>query len=80
MTRNCCYCRFFSKEIRQDGVDIGGKMIGDCRRYPPNNTAKPWPLVRDLDWCGEWRDGKENHPPPSEDLRAYVPKVMDVIS
>jgi len=63
MTRNCCYCRYFSETIREDGRDVEQKGIGDCRRHPPNNTNKPWPLVGDLDWCGEWRDGKENHPP-----------------
>ena len=63
MTRNCCYCRFYSEEIIEGAIRHKSRHVGDCRRHAPNGTIKPFPLVGDLDWCGEWAPGKENHPP-----------------
>ena len=59
----CISCQFYD---RRNGRSTEGKTImwGQCRRHSPHLnpvTAKAhviegvWPLVRDDDWCGEWK-------------------------
>ena len=59
----CVNCQYYD---RRHGRPTDGKapMWGQCRRHSPHLnpvTAKAyvvegvWPLVRDDDWCGEWR-------------------------
>jgi len=30
------------------------RTYGECRRFPPNGSV--WPMVRTLDWCGEFSE------------------------
>jgi hypothetical protein len=59
----CLNCQFYD---RKNGKPTDGTapLWGQCRRNAPHlnpMTAKPyviegiWPLVRDDDWCGEWK-------------------------
>src|SRR2546421_1854869 len=59
----CLNCQFYD---RRNGRPIDGRaaMWGQCRRHSPHLnplSAKSylvegvWPLIRDDDWCGEWR-------------------------
>ena len=59
----CVNCQYYD---RRNGKPTDGKapLWGQCRRHAPHLnpvTAKAyvvegvWPLVRDDDWCGEWR-------------------------
>ncbi len=54
---NCFYCIERTKDKYKDYID------GICRRYPPQMTYEPqayprssWPVVRGIDWCGEWKE------------------------
>ena len=59
----CVNCEFYD---RRNAKPTDGKapLWGQCRRHAPHLnpvTAKAyvvegvWPLVRDDDWCGEWK-------------------------
>jgi len=59
----CINCQFYD---RRNAKPLDGKapLWGQCRRHSPRLnpiTAKTyvvegvWPLVRDDDWCGEWK-------------------------
>jgi hypothetical protein len=59
----CVNCQFYD---RRSGGPTDGRaaMWGQCRRHSPHLnplSAKSylvegvWPLIRDDDWCGEWR-------------------------
>jgi hypothetical protein len=59
----CINCQFYD---RRHAKPLDGKapLWGQCRRHAPHLnplTAKAyviegvWPLVRDDDWCGEWK-------------------------
>jgi hypothetical protein len=59
----CVNCQFYD---RRHAKPLDGKapLWGQCRRHSPRlNTATAktyvvegvWPLVRDDDWCGEWK-------------------------
>ena len=59
----CVNCQFYDRR-RARPTDGKAPMWGQCRRHSPHLnpvTAKSyvvegvWPLVRDDDWCGEWR-------------------------
>jgi hypothetical protein len=59
----CVNCQFYDRR-RARPTDGKVPMWGQCRRHSPHLnpvTAKSyvvegvWPLVRDDDWCGEWR-------------------------
>jgi hypothetical protein len=59
----CVNCQYYDRK-RAGPVDGKAPMWGQCRRHSPHLnpvTAKAyvvegvWPLVRDDDWCGEWR-------------------------
>jgi hypothetical protein len=59
----CVNCQFYDR--RNAGPSDGrAAMWGQCRRHSPHLnplSAKSylvegvWPLIRDDDWCGEWR-------------------------
>jgi hypothetical protein len=61
----CINCRFYD---RRHAKPLDGKapLWGQCRRHGPQLNPNPinaktyivegvWPLVRDDDWCGEWK-------------------------
>ena len=59
----CLNCEFYDRRNARP-TDGRGAMRGQCRRHSPHLnplSAKRylvegvWPLVRDDDWCGEWR-------------------------
>jgi hypothetical protein len=59
----CVNCQYYDRR-RARPTDGKAPMWGQCRRHSPQLnqvTAKAyvvegvWPLVRDDDWCGEWR-------------------------
>lgn len=59
----CVNCQFYDRR-RARPTDGKAPMWGQCRKHSPQLnpvTAKAyvvegvWPLVRDDDWCGEWR-------------------------
>jgi hypothetical protein len=59
----CINCRFYDRRHARP-LDGKAPLWGQCRRHAPHLnpvTAKAyvvegiWPLVRDDDWCGEWK-------------------------
>ena len=59
----CVDCQYYDRRNAKPN-DGRATMWGQCRRHSPHLnpvTAKAyvvegvWPLVRDDDWCGEWR-------------------------
>ena len=59
----CVNCEYYDRR-RARPTDGKAPMWGQCRRHSPHlnpATAKAyvvkgvWPLVRDDDWCGEWK-------------------------
>ena len=59
----CVNCQFYDRRHARP-ADGKAPMWGQCRRHSPRLnpvTAKTyvvegvWPLVRDDDWCGEWK-------------------------
>jgi hypothetical protein len=85
----CVNCQYYDRR-RARPTDGKAPMWGQCRRHSPQLnpiTAKAyvvegvWPLVRDDDWCGEWRVltriAEEPLPEtvalPTEDAPAAVP-------
>jgi hypothetical protein len=59
----CLNCQFYDRRNARP-TDGRAAMWGQCRRHSPHLNplnAKSylvegvWPLVRDDDWCGEWR-------------------------
>ena len=59
----CVDCQYYDRRNAKPN-DGKATMWGQCRRHSPHLnpvTAKAyvvegvWPLVRDDDWCGEWR-------------------------
>lgn len=85
MTVHCADCLHHSAIIVEGGAENRCKGLGDCRRNAPRGgDFKPWPLTRDNWWCGEGEpytlaDGERVRRPPPNDLKDYVPIVMDVI-
>jgi hypothetical protein len=62
-TEKCVNCQFYDRRNARP-TDGRAAMWGQCRRHSPHlnpATAKSyfvegvWPLIRDDDWCGEWR-------------------------
>jgi len=51
----CGVCRFYLHNKDSNPKD----PTGLCRRFPPTVTSGSedyvWPLISDLDWCGEFR-------------------------
>jgi hypothetical protein len=59
----CATCRFFDPVKALAGST---PTNGLCRVSAPTvNASKPWPVVRQTDWCGE-------HPTFSSDAKAPV--------
>ena len=59
----CVNCQFYDRKNAKVS-DGKAALWGQCRRHAPHlnpETAKAyvvegvWPLVRDDDWCGEWK-------------------------
>lgn len=59
----CVNCQFYDRRNARP-ADGRATMWGQCRRDAPHlnpTTAKSylvegvWPMVRDDDWCGEWK-------------------------
>jgi hypothetical protein len=59
----CINCQFYDRKHAKP-LDGKAPLWGQCRRHSPRLnpiTAKTyvvegvWPLVRDDDWCGEWK-------------------------
>jgi hypothetical protein len=59
----CLNCQFYDRRNARP-TDGQTAMWGHCRRHSPHLnplSAKSylvegvWPLIRDDDWCGEWR-------------------------
>jgi hypothetical protein len=59
----CVTCQFYDRRSSRPS-DGRTTMWGQCRRHSPHlnpTTAKSylvegvWPLIRDDDWCGEWK-------------------------
>jgi hypothetical protein len=87
----CINCRFYD---RRHAKPLDGKapLWGQCRRHAPQLNPNPinakayvvegiWPLVRDDDWCGEWKIilraeewVPENAPASGEDLPPIAPR------
>ena len=63
----CLNCQFYDRRNARPNDGRTPMMWGQCRRHSPHlnplgSTSKKahivegvWPLVRDDDWCGEWR-------------------------
>jgi hypothetical protein len=89
----CINCRFYD---RRHAKPLDGKapLWGQCRRHAPRLNPNPinakayfvegiWPLVRDDDWCGEWKvilcaeeclPEDAQAPAPTDDLPPLVPR------
>ena len=61
----CINCRFYDRRHARP-LDGKAPLWGQCRRQAPQLNPNPinakayivegiWPLVRDDDWCGEWK-------------------------
>lgn len=61
----CINCRFYDRRHARP-LDGKAPLWGQCRRHAPLLNPNPitakayvvegiWPLVRDDDWCGEWK-------------------------
>jgi hypothetical protein len=59
----CLNCQFFDRRNARP-TDGRAAMWGQCRRHSPHLNPLSvksylvegvWPLIRDDDWCGEWR-------------------------
>ncbi len=82
----CVNCQYYD---RRDARPTDGRapvMWGQCRRDSPHlsplSATKAylvegvWPLIRDDDWCGEWRA-----PTQSSVARArFTPRAVEVTS
>jgi len=63
----CVNCQYYDRHSARPSDGKAQVMWGQCRRHSPHlNPLGPsskkahmvegvWPLVRDDDWCGEWR-------------------------
>lgn len=78
----CLNCQFYDRRNARP-TDGRAAMWGQCRRHSPHLnplSAKSylvegvWPLVRDDDWCGEWRA-----PTRASMSRArFAPRIDDI--
>ena len=63
----CINCQYYDRRNARPSDGRTPLMWGQCRRHSPHlNPLGPsskkaymvegvWPLIRDDDWCGEWR-------------------------
>jgi hypothetical protein len=80
----CLNCQFYDRRNARP-TDGRAVMWGQCRRHSPHLnpvTAKGhlvegvWPLIRDDDWCGEWRSAAQTSLARSR----VVPRPVDLIA
>lgn len=80
----CINCQYYDRRNARPSDGRAPLMWGQCRRHSPHLnpvTSKKsyqvegvWPLVRDDDWCGEWRA-----PTRSSIARArFAPRGVDM--
>jgi hypothetical protein len=85
----CINCRFYDRRHARP-LDGKAPLWGQCRRQAPQLNPNPinakayvvegiWPLVRDDDWCGEWKIIlraeewlPESPPAPAEELPPII--------
>jgi hypothetical protein len=78
----CLTCQFYDRRNARP-TDGRAAMWGQCRRHSPHLnplSAKAhfvegvWPLIRDDDWCGEWKA-----PTPASISRTqFTPRISDL--
>ena len=56
----CNTCIYWSPEQGVTKLHGDGASSGSCLRYPPIIVSpltldSAWPIVRNNDWCGEWK-------------------------
>jgi hypothetical protein len=61
----CVNCQYYDRRNGRPNDGRAPVMWGQCRRHSPHLSPAGaqktylvegvWPLVRDDDWCGEWR-------------------------
>ncbi len=78
----CLNCQFYDRRNARP-TDGRAAMWGQCRRHSPHLnplSAKShfvegvWPLIRDDDWCGEWKA-----PTPTSISRTQItPRTHDL--
>ena len=61
----CVNCQYYDRRNARPNDGRAPVMWGQCRRHSPHLSPVAgkkaylvegvWPLVRDDDWCGEWR-------------------------
>jgi hypothetical protein len=82
----CVNCQYYDRRDARPTDARASVMWGQCRRDSPHlsplNATKAylvegvWPLIRDDDWCGEWRA-----PTQSSVARArFTPRAVEVTS
>lgn len=61
--RICAQCRYWQADTQYTTKEMPEPRIGECRRHSPpalRSTANAaywaWPLTRDNEWCGDWKD------------------------
>jgi hypothetical protein len=80
----CLNCQYYDRRNARPNDGRAPVMWGQCRRDSPHlnpvSATKAhlvegvWPLVRDDDWCGEWRA-----PTRSSMARAgFAPRSVDI--
>jgi hypothetical protein len=78
----CLNCQFYDRR-KTRAADGRAAMWGQCRQHSPHLnplSAKSylvegvWPLVRDDDWCGEWRASTR----VSMSLARFAPRIDEL--
>jgi hypothetical protein len=80
----CLNCQYYDRRNARPNDGRAPVMWGQCRRHSPQvnpMTATKaylvegaWPLVRDDDWCGEWRAPTRTSIAPSR----FAPRSADI--
>lgn len=78
----CLNCQFYDRRNARS-TDGRSTMWGQCRGHSPHlnplsaksyHVEGVWPLVRDDDWCGEWRAPT----PASMSRTRFVPRTDEL--
>ena len=82
----CLNCQYYDRRSERSNDGRATVMWGQCRRHSPQMnpvTATKaylvegaWPLVRDDDWCGEWRAPTRTSIAPSQ----FAPRSTNITS